>query len=173
MFDLLKISKWANTDNINLKNCFEYNFRIIQKNEFYCSKCECNHKNKSQDKIISLPKELTIILNRGKGKKNFSNKINFYEIINIQKYVDDEFIEPKNRKYNYRLIGVSTYIQPNLDKEHYYAYCYLESENKYYCFNDTRVTKAKFEDLNDGVPYILFYEQIDDRNYKNDKIETL
>ena len=40
MFELLKISKWANSKKIDLKKCFEYNFRVIEKNEFYCSKCE-------------------------------------------------------------------------------------------------------------------------------------
>ena len=49
MFELLKISKWTN-EKIDLYKCFDYNFRVIKNNEFYCSKCECTHKNTSQDK---------------------------------------------------------------------------------------------------------------------------
>ena len=161
MFELLKIAKWANTDKIDLKKCFEYNFRTIEKNEFFCSKCNDTHVNKSKDKILSLPKVLALILNRGKGKQ-FVNKIKFYEKINIQRYVDDEYIDTDNRKYNYKLIGVSTHMGSSSDYGHYIAYCYREAENKYFCFNDTSVSEVKFKDLNNEDPYILFYEQIDE-----------
>ena len=160
MFELLKISKNTN-GNIDLYKCFDYNYREIQNNQFYCSKCNCMHTNTSKDKLLSLPKVLTLILNRGKGKK-FVDKVDFEEIINIEKYVDDTFIKPKKRKYNYRLIGVSTHLGSSSNYGHYIAYCYRENEDQYYCFNDSNARKIKFEELKDGEPYILFYEQIDD-----------
>ena len=67
MFELLKISS-VTKGKIDLYKCFDYNFRVVEKNQFYCNKCECSHTNKSKDKLLSLPKILTIILNRGKGK---------------------------------------------------------------------------------------------------------
>ena len=161
MFELLKISKWSK-GKIDLYKCFNYNFRVIQNNEFYCSKCECTHKNQSIDKLLSLPKVLTIILNRGKGKQ-FVDDVEFYETINIKKYVDDTFIDSNNKKFNYKLIGVSTHIGSSSNSGHYIAYCYREKENQYYCFNDTSVSPVKFKDLKtDNEPYILFYEQIDE-----------
>ena len=165
MFELLKISKWTK-GKIDLYKCFDYNFRVIQSNEFYCSKCECTHKNKSQDKLLSLPKVLTIILNRGKGKQ-FVDDVEFYETINIQKYVDNTFIKPKKQKFNYKLIGVSTHMGSSSNSGHYIAYCYRKKENQYYCFNDTSVRPVKFKDLKtDNEPYILFYEQIDEIDEK-------
>ena len=159
MFELLKINKWANCKQLDLYKCFDYNFRFTPKNEFYCSKCECTHINSSQDKIVALPKILTLVLNRGKGKQYY-DKVKFYEKINIQKYVDNTFIETKDRKYNYKLIGVSTHSGVSSGTAgHYIAYCYRENENKYFCFNDINVNPVKFEDLSIGVPYILFYEQ--------------
>ena len=118
MLELLKISKWANSNKIDLKKCFEYNFRVIEKNEFYCSKCENTHVNKSRDKILTLHKVLTIILNRGKGKQ-YVEKVEFYENINIKDYVDDTFIEDNKRKYNYKLIGVSTHLGSSSNSGHY------------------------------------------------------
>ena len=160
MFELLKISKWANTNNLDLKKCFEYNYRIIDKNEFYCSRCDGIHINKSQDKILSLPKILTLILNRGKGKK-FVDKVDFDEIINIEKYVDDTFIKNENNTYKYKLIGVSTHLGSSSDFGHYIAYCFRENTNKYYCLNDESYRVVSFNDLKNGDPYLLFYERID------------
>jgi ubiquitin C-terminal hydrolase len=160
IFDLLKISKITN-GTIDLKKCFDYYFREIQNNEFYCSKCNCTHKSTSRDKLLSLPKVLTIILNRGKGKQ-FVDEVEFGETINIQKYVDDTFIKPKNRKFNYKLIGVSTHLGSSSNCGHYIAYCYREKEKKYFCFNDERARMISFEELKNGEPYILFYEQMDD-----------
>ena len=165
MFELLKISKWAKTTNLNLEKCFEYNYRIIENNEFYCSKCEGTHNDKSQDKIISLPKVLTIILNRGKGKQ-FTNKVDFDEIINIEEYVDNTFIDKRNKKYNYKLICVSTHLGSSSNCGHYIAYCFRENTNKYYCLNDESYRVVSFDDLKYGEPYILFYERIDDNDNK-------
>ena len=162
MFELLKISKWTN-EKIDLYKCFDYNFRVIQNNQFYCSKCECTHTNTSEDKLLSLPKVLTIILNRGKGKQ-FLDKVEFYQEINIQKYVDDTFIKPKKKKFKYKLIGISTHSGSSSSYAgHYIAYCYRDIEDKYYCFNDTKATPVEFDDIkNRGEPYILFYEQMDE-----------
>ena len=165
MFELLKISKWAKTTNLDLDKCFEYNFKIVDNNEFYCSKCETTHNNISQDKIISLPKVLTIILNRGKGKQ-FTNKVDFGEIINIEKYVDNTFIDKRNKKYNYKLICVSTHLGSSSNCGHYIAYCFRENTNRYYCLNDESYRVVSFDDLKYGEPYILFYERIDDNDNK-------
>ena len=162
IFDLLKISKWAKSKKLDLNKCFEYHFRVVDENTFYCSKCEKTHNNKSLDKIISPPKVLTLILNRGKNKL-FENHVKFDEIINIEKYVDDTFIEKKNKKYKYKLIGVSTHTGSSSDYGHYYTYCYRENEKKYYLFNDTivrPVNKQEYLYDGNGEPYILFYEQI-------------
>ena len=163
MFDLLKISN-VTKGKIDLYKCFDYNFRVVEKNQFYCNKCECSHINKSKDKLLSLPKILTIILNRGKGKK-YNGKVRFDEIIDIQKYVDDTFIEPDKRNFNYKLIAVSIHFGPYSNFGQYIAYCYRENEKKYYCFNDTNISIVDFEDIvNNGEPTILFYEQSDEEN---------
>ena len=160
MFELLKISKWVNNKSLDLKTCFEYNFRTVKNNEFFCSKCDGNHTNDSQDKLLTFPKNLALILNRGKGKK-FTDKVDFDEIINIDKYVDDTFIENKKKKYNYKLIGVSTHLGSSSDFGHYIAYCFRENKNKYYCLNDESHRVVNFDDLKNGDPYILFYERIE------------
>ena len=163
MFELLKISK-CTKGKLDIYKCMDYNFRVIQNNEFYCSKCNCTHKNKSQDRLLSLPKILTIILNRGKGKQYVDN-VDFDKIINIKKYVDDTFIDSDKKKFNYKLIGVSTHIGSSSSSGHYIAYCYRENEKQYYCFNDTSAEPVKFKEIKSyGEPYMLFYEQTDETN---------
>ena len=162
MFELLKISK-LKSDNINLYDCFDYNFRIVEKNGFYCSNCKCSHENTSIDKFVTLPKVLCLILNRGKGKQ-FTDKVEFYETINIKKYVDNTFI--KDKQYDYKLIGVSTHLGSSSNSGHYIAYCYRPNENKYFCFNDESCRIVDFEETKYGEPYILFYEHINSKNKK-------
>jgi ubiquitin C-terminal hydrolase len=162
VFELLKISEYTN-GKIDINKCFDYNFREISNNEFFCSKCNCTHTSTSRDKLLSLPKVLALILNRGKGKQ-FVDKVEFGEKINIQEYVDDTFIEPEKRKYNYRLIGVSTHSGSSSSTGgHYIAYCYREKEQEYYCFNDTSTYRVTFDEIKKyAEPYILFYEQTND-----------
>ena len=158
---ILKISK-STKGKLDIYKCMDYNFRVVQNNEFYCSKCNCTHKNKSQDRLLSLPKVLTIILNRGLGKQ-FVDNVGFDKIINIKKYVDDTFIDSDKKKFNYKLIGVSTHLGSNYG--HYIAYCYRENEKQYYCFNDTSAEPVKFKEIKSyGEPYMLFYEQTDETN---------
>ena len=92
------------------------------------------------------------------------DKVEFGEKINIQEYVDDTFIEPEKRKYNYRLIGVSTHSGSSSSTGgHYIAYCYREKEQEYYCFNDTSTYRVTFDEIKKyAEPYILFYEQTND-----------
>ena len=160
MFELLKISKFLNGQKIDLMKCFDYNFRVVENNGFFCSRCQCPHTNYSQDKLISLPKVLCIILNRGKGKQ-FVDKIEFSETINIKKYVDETFINRNDRKYDYKLIGVSSHIGSSSDFGHYIAYCFRKTQDSYYCFNDEDAKAISFKDISHD-PYILFYEQIND-----------
>ena len=50
---------------------------------------------------------------------------------------------------------------------HYIAYCFREKENQYFCFNDESARIVSFNELKNGEPYILFYEQIDDMDNTN------
>ena len=169
-FELVKISKKNKGAVLDLYKCFDYNYDSNNYIKFYCDKCQKSYNGEKNEKILIPPKNMILILNRGKDKI-FDGDVDFYEYINIQKYVDDTFIEEKNKKFNYKLIGVSTHMGSSSDCGHYIAYCFRENENKYFCFNDEYSRIVDFKDVKNNSPYILFYEQCEEIPEKIEKNE--
>ena len=44
---------------------------------------------------------------------------------------------------------------------HFIAYCRNAINDKWYCYNDSSVTLCKDKNYLNGVPYILFYQEIE------------
>ena len=169
-FDLLKISKKIGENDFDIYKCFDYNYNSVNTIKFSCDKCQKCFTGEKREKILIPAKNMILILDRGKGKK-FDGDVDFYEYINIEKYVDDTFIEEKNKKFYYKLIGVSTHMGSSSDCGHYIAYCYRENENEYFCFNDEYSRIVDFKDVKNNSPYILFYEQCEEIPEKIEKNE--
>lgn len=155
-FNLLSISKKYGNE-LDLNKCFDFNFNNNEKKKFFCCKCNRQNNGDMNIKIMNVPKNLIIILHRGKDEK-FEGNVDFDEYIDISKYIDDTFINKNKKNFLYKLIGVSTHIGESSDEGHYIAFCYREKEKKYFCFNDKQTEEAEFEDLKNHAPYILFYE---------------
>jgi hypothetical protein len=167
-FELEKIAKYFNTNQLNLELCFKYYYREKLNSEFFCSKCNRVHKGYQNDKIYRPPKVLVIVLDRGRDKT-------YRDKVEINKYLDlSNIIDEKNYQYStlYRLIGVSTHNGSSSPSGHYTACC-LTDNNKYYKFNDTLAYEISEDHLFDDEPYLLFYEQIDINEQDKDEVEKI
>ena len=133
-------------------------------NQIYCNKCKemCNSINRTT--LYKTPNILILILNRGKGNSfdceiEFSSKKNLdlsrYNIIN------------KDSPKEYELFGVISHIGESSDEGHFIAYCKHFDDN-WYMFNDSIAKCVGENELTNGVPYILFYRNINlDREFGN------
>jgi len=59
----------------------------------------------------------------------------------------------------YKLIAVFSHIGRKGSRGHYIAYC-QNNENKWYEFNDSCVSEAKFEEVNSNSPILLIYKKL-------------
>ena len=153
---------FANIQNINsvtIYDCFDYNQKIETmsgENSMYCSRCGSQESAFYQSYIVNSPEIIIIILNRGKGIE-FNVKLEFNEILDIQKYVKN------NSPSQYKLIGVVTHLGESGASGHFIAYCLSPINNKWYNYNDDLcfpVTNFKEQVIDYAMPYILFYQKI-------------
>ena len=144
---------------VTLEQCFQSYLkpdRLSGDNQQFCNKCHRLNDADYFTSIYSTSNILIIILNYGKGIL-FECDVEFDEKINISK-----FIENKGCPVNYRLLGIIVHIGPSSMDGHFIAYCRgIENKEQWYKFNDGMVTKASFSEIkSSGMPYVLFYENI-------------
>ena len=155
LFNLETINNYYNNNQLNIEDCFEYNYGRRYKTSFYCNICQNFENNIAEEKIYRPSKILCIILDRGRGK-SFKGKVIFDYYLDLKNYIDEE-----NYHYNskYKLISVLSHYGPSSSNGHYVAFC-LADNGKYYYFND-EVAKEIDNPLkyDIGDPYILFYER--------------
>ena len=101
---------------------------------------------------------MTIILDRGKGKK-FEEEVEIKKTLDLKKWIDEEGYE-YNSTYN--LICISTHKGSCSSSGHYIACCQTDKDkNIYYYFSDIYVHKISEENLFKDEPYLLFYKRDD------------
>jgi ubiquitin C-terminal hydrolase len=153
---------------VNLEDCFkelcqpEY---MQGENKMYCNNCGIQSDAKYFTKMNNCPEVMTIILNRGKGNE-FDVEFDFPFRIDINNYVIY-----KNRCTIYDLIGVLVHTGGNDMSGHFFAFCKSNIDNNWYIYNDSFVSKCDdnyaYKIKNTGLPYVLFYQNIDCINNNN------
>ena len=145
---------------ISLNDCFEYNEQPINlegANKIHCTYCLNNTDALIYNKLITLPKVLTIILNYGNNLEN-QVEFSFPKDISLEKYITD-----KTNNSNYHLIGVIAHHGLSGMNGHFVAYCKSPVNGQWYFYNDKIVAhcqnEVKSETLMNGKPYILFYQR--------------
>ena len=166
IFPLEEVRKFKYGNNnfyntVDIYDCFNFDQKIGMmggENSMYCNYCKQTSPSYMCTNLTTGPKILIIILNRGKGIQ-FKVRINFYETLNLQNY-----IELRNTGTQYRLIGVITHLGDSSMSGHFIAYCHNFIFNKWFQFNDAMVNPVnnfQNEVINYAMPYVLFYQKID------------
>ena len=143
-----------NIDSVDINDCFEYNKKMKQLH-IYCNRCKGIFPALYCTQLYTIPEILIIVLNR--EKENYLNvKLDFYEDLNLQ-----NFVEVKEVKFKYNLIGVVSFIGESIDGK-FIAFCKSPIDNQWYKYNDDIVSKVvNFNDeiIKNSLPYILFYQK--------------
>jgi ubiquitin C-terminal hydrolase len=127
-------------------------------NKCYCQNCKGLRDAKVTTKIFFAPPYLIINFDYGKNKKFMPKEVGFGGIIDIIDFVD-EYNKNNYLSIQYKLIAVSTHIGSSGRGGHYITYC-QNNEDKWFEFNDSSVSPAKFEEINSNSPYILIYKKL-------------
>ena len=129
-------------------------------NQCYCQQCKKLTVSEVQNKIFLTPPYLIINLDYGKNKKYNPGKIKFGESLDLT-----GFTVPDCSGRMYQLVAISAHIGESGRSGHYIAYCKNtiknNNYNNWYEFNDSSVSKVKFEDINRYSPYFLIFKKVD------------
>lgn len=168
MFNLRKVYEdtydqtYQGIPEISLEDCLHH---YKEQEIIECAYCKANTLQ-VKNSICFLPKIFIFILSRG-YKNEFKCKINFREELDM-----NEFYEPINQNKRdpntkYKLI-CATFAYDWIKKGtgHTVAFCRSFKQNKkdpklpyYYLFNDSASILSDIKEIEDKVPYLLFYEK--------------
>ena len=147
---------------VHLDECFKENEKaekLSGLNRMYCNNCKTNSEAYTSNKYTTCPEVMTIILNRGKGIE-FEVEFNFPLRIDINNYVVH-----KDKSTIYDLIGVLVHTGGSDMSGHFFAICKSNIDHKWYLYNDSIVQMLsenyEYEIKNSGLPYVLFYQNLD------------
>ena len=149
-----------NNKEVSIYDCFNYDKKenfMSGDNSMFCNKCRMNNNCIMKTNLVIGPEILILLLNRGKGIE-FDVKINFTDFLDLKDY-----IEYKNTGVTYKLFGVITHLGESSMEGHFIAYCFDHFTKKWHKFNDSFVTEVidfQKEVINFAMPYLLFYQKI-------------
>ena len=128
---------------------------MIGDNKMYCNECGTNNDAIYSSSLFSMPIYLIIILNRGRGNI-YHCKVNFQQIFDLSKYVSF-----KEGGYLYDWYAVICHLGESSMNGYFIAFWGHRVSDKSYKYNDSIVSECENDEYLVGVPYILFYQQID------------
>ena len=146
-------------NNVNIFDCFDFNQKIetlTNDNSIYCNNCCQLSQANYSTKLYNTPEILIVIFDRENDYQNI--KVEFPMMLDLSNYVFD-----KNNFYKYKLIGVASNINIKNQNSFLIAHCLSPIDNKWYTYKDEIVTEVhdfKTEILEQGLPYLLFYQKI-------------
>ena len=148
-------------NSLSIYDCFQYKKDNIETfagpYEMKCCNCNANLMYSTQTNLCTAPEILIIGLNKGKDFE-INIKLNFSEDLNLM-----NFIEMNNTGYNFKLIGVISYIGKDGENKKFCSYCRNPIDSKWYKFEDKLVKPVvnfQNEIVDSESPYILFYRKI-------------
>ena len=161
-----------NNDVINLYDAFySENKRenLTGENMIYCNTCRALKNGWVQQSIYQLPQIMIIILNRGRNNKDFREEFHIDEKLDFNT-TPNIFCNISNQRKNkiYFLCGIIKHLGESGANGHFISYYRNSINQKFYCYNDASVavvsvedalkTKISYNDKEDMIPYILFYQ---------------
>jgi len=141
---------------------FTLNEKLSESDKWFCPNCEDHIAAYKKLDIWKIPKVLIIHIKRfvwynRYNNSKLNNTVQFpFEGLDISEFV----INPNEKDKKYKLVGVSTH-SGGLGGGHYTAYGLNETENNWYYFNDSSVSKVNDLENIMSNAYVLCYVQED------------
>jgi ubiquitin C-terminal hydrolase len=156
MLDLPIPPPLVGRERISVLNCFDEFVSDELLNGWYNEKTKTNETVRKNIVFWSFPKVLIITLKRYSPDGRFKNDsfVDFpLENLDLSKYV----IGYRATSYKYKLIGVANHMG-SISGGHYTAF--VNTEDNWYCFNDSAVTSISVNEIVSNAAYCLFYKKM-------------
>ena len=135
-----------------LKDCINF---FLSRDFIGCPKCKKNTCTK-QFSINNFPNILVLCLKRfsfSQTATKLSHIVHFPLELTLSS-------EDDSKLHVYELIAVSNHIGNTIDTGHYNSYCKVKDINKWYSFDDSKVTEIQETTVVSNLAYLLFYQKV-------------
>eukprot|EP01127_Copromyxa_protea_P021549 TRINITY_DN7446_c0_g1_i1.p1 TRINITY_DN7446_c0_g1~~TRINITY_DN7446_c0_g1_i1.p1 ORF type:complete len:619 (-),score=120.15 TRINITY_DN7446_c0_g1_i1:93-1724(-) len=139
---------------------------------WYCPKCKEHRQASKKMDIWRAPKILRIDLKRFQNMRGFfSQKLDTFIEFPIRDLDISQFVSgPSEQEENlYDLYAVSRHLGYSAQSGHYTAYCKNSLDNKWYHFDDERVSVVEEDKVVTKDAYLLFYKR---KSVKDDFVKS-
>ena len=147
---------------ITILDCFDY-FQKIEllkdNNPIFCGCCNIMSNALLRCTLTKTQKILIICFDR-KKELNTNFKLEYYEFLDLSKYV----IEQYNQNNKYKLIGIISAKDDIGKNENFIAHCLSPIDYQWYTYNDSNVNRIddfQKEVIEGGIPHLLVYKKIE------------
>lgn len=144
-------------------------------NKYSCEKCKALCDAERSIIVMSAPQNLILTLKHFRydpilhQRKKLSHRMLHNEKVYL-------FENNNSVKVFYMLYAAVIHDGVNMDSGHYYTYA-MDKHKHWYKFNDSVVSDASFDDLDNmnpyNTPYILFYKKVGTQNIGLKKVEQI
>ena len=159
-FEFISFSTYNYRNSVfNIYNGFQDNQNtqyLRGNNQYFCPACQSLQNGETCCKIIQPPSKLIINIDYGKNKIYQVRRLIFDEMIDITRFINFNF----GKNIIYQISGVCTHLGSSGPSGHYIAYCRNKQNGLWYNFNDSCVRQVQKDEIYNGSPYLLLYEQI-------------
>lgn len=167
--------------SISLDDCmqlFSSEEHLGKDDLWYCPHCKEHREAFKKMDIWKLPEILVVHLKRFQYTTTRREKLNvnveFKTKWDLKPFVLGNNKDGSNMRYE---MYAGSYHMGGLGGGHYIAYAKNNENNQWYCFNDSRCSKADESEIHSGAAYVLFYKRMNkeiesDESEDNDESES-
>ncbi|KAG5235821.1 ubiquitin carboxyl-terminal hydrolase family protein [Salix suchowensis] len=127
---------------------------------WYCPSCEEHRQATKKLDLWMLPDILVFHLKRFSYSRYLKNKLDTFVDFPVHNLDLSKYVKKKDGKsYTYELYAISNHYG-GLGGGHYTAFAKLIEENRWYSFDDSRVSPVNDADIKTSAAYVLFYQRV-------------
>lgn len=127
---------------------------------WYCPSCKEHRQATKKLDLWTLPDILVFHLKRFSYSRYLKNKLDTSVDFPIHNLDLTKYVKRKDaQSYTYELYAISNHYG-GLGGGHYTAFAKLIDENRWYNFDDSRVSPVSEADINTSAAYVLFYKRV-------------
>ncbi|CAN1254804.1 Ubiquitin carboxyl-terminal hydrolase 10 [Linum perenne] len=155
-------AKKTQQDAISLFSCLEAFLReepLGPDDMWYCPNCKEHRQATKKLDLWRLPEILVVHMKRFSYSRFLKNKLDTYVDFPIHSLDLGKYVKKDGNSCIYELYAISNHYG-GLGGGHYTAYAKLTDEDRWYNFDDSRVTPVDESEIRSSAAYVLFYRRV-------------
>ncbi|KAG5255304.1 ubiquitin carboxyl-terminal hydrolase family protein [Salix suchowensis] len=126
---------------------------------WYCPSCKEHRQATKKLDLWMLPDVLVFHLKRFSYSRYLKNKLDTFVDFPIHNLDLSKYLKKDGQSHTYELFAISNHYG-GLGGGHYTAFAKLIDENRWYSFDDSRVSPVNEADIKTSAAYVLFYKRV-------------